>query len=371
MSSSPRIPASANFRYETLDHWRGLAAFGVVVAHSCYPVRNIDAGNLVRILAEWSFYGTYGVHIFFVVSGYCVSVKAVSTVSKGKSATSFLRDRLLRIFPAYWLACVAAIAIALAGSPFSNGSLSASLPFDNLGFISDVLLCHPYLNRHPVLGVSWTLVFEVGFYVLLALGICLTFRTRRWSPSFALGGGAAIAGVLGAGTWLPTYILTYWSEFYSGIAVFVFVRFQGQQPLKAFGAATIPPGLAILAIASHGLDDAGSILLAAIFAMVLMALKPYDRRIASWRSLRWLGICGTFSYSLYLIHQPLTTRAVNGMLKLFASSPLGVVLSVVIGVAIGVFAGAAFYRLCELPLEKWRHRLETAKRENIIVQASP
>ena len=63
-------------RYQSLDLWRGLAALLVVVFHAfaSYTGANYSDYHPV-VVACWLVGGNgwLGVHIFFVVSGYCIA----------------------------------------------------------------------------------------------------------------------------------------------------------------------------------------------------------------------------------------------------------------------------------------------------------
>jgi peptidoglycan/LPS O-acetylase OafA/YrhL len=67
--------SGAQLRYASLDHWRGVAALGVMVFHSFGAVR--IAGQSVHPSIQWlkwlSDFGWFGVHLFFVISGYCIA----------------------------------------------------------------------------------------------------------------------------------------------------------------------------------------------------------------------------------------------------------------------------------------------------------
>lgn len=100
--------------------------------------------------------GVAGVDIFFVISGFIIT-----RIMSRHSPASFVKDRLTRIYPIYWI-CLLPMVL-----------LSA---FDSLRLASSITLW-PVFGRFQVqyLPPSWTLCFEMLFYSAAAL-----ILWRRW-----------------------------------------------------------------------------------------------------------------------------------------------------------------------------------------------
>jgi exopolysaccharide production protein ExoZ len=95
--------------------------------------------------------GLLGVQLFFLISGYLI-VKTASL----QSWPSFLRGRVLRIFPTYWFILLLASWFYQPVLPFT----AADAPYFWINFFA---LSHfvPYaLVKFDVLTVSWTLTIE-------------------------------------------------------------------------------------------------------------------------------------------------------------------------------------------------------------------
>ncbi|NQT13101.1 MAG: acyltransferase, partial [Planctomycetes bacterium] len=289
---------SCDPRYVTLDHWRGVAALAVMVFHGFGAIRGaaLEAHFTVAWLQKASGFGWFGVHLFFVISGYCIAANTCRLTASGHGARSFFKDRLLRVYPVYWAACILAVMVGLAALPFNRGSLAGTVPGSVRALLGNVFLLEPYLRVDPLLLVSWSLVFEVGFYLLVAIGIAL----RQLGASlWLLFGAAFILGVVGlAGVHPgPLYVLKFWPEFLCGCSVFLALWMRGRYRLWSVFVA-VPPLFALLAFL--GLEDQHRVVQmggAALFAIVLWALHPFDRQLAEWRILRWLANVGVISYS--------------------------------------------------------------------------
>ena len=88
-----------------LDVVRGSSVLLVVLFHLRYLVM-----ESAPILAAFSRYGYLGVAIFFVVSGYVITLSAESNLASGKSPLDFLRNRLRRVYPVYWVSILIVVA---------------------------------------------------------------------------------------------------------------------------------------------------------------------------------------------------------------------------------------------------------------------
>src|SRR5436190_8335590 len=85
-------------RYESLDHWRGLACLLVIVYHSTImhltsTETQQAAADGGRSAVEWLLVQTHtfsvGVALFFVISGYCIAAAADSSRRKGHGVQQY------------------------------------------------------------------------------------------------------------------------------------------------------------------------------------------------------------------------------------------------------------------------------------------
>ena len=180
----------------SIQHLRGIAASLVVVSH-CF----IFAAERDPALERYGLlrgFGAMGVAIFFVISGFIMYFTCRSRwTGEAAVAAGFLRRRLHRIVPLYWLLTGAMIALAIVASLDGGG-----LDF-GLAEVAGSLLFVPYgfdgMKFRPILGVGWTLVFEMFFYGLFALGLLFA---KRIGMAVILG---LLAGFILLGR-LPTHL---------------------------------------------------------------------------------------------------------------------------------------------------------------------
>lgn len=160
-----------------VHYLRGLAALGVMLYHSSEYIN--------RIMGEAGFrpyltpvFGLIGVAIFFAVSGYLMA-----GLIKEQKPAEFLARRVWRIFPLYLLVGVVAVALR---HPLHLGT-EASYP-------SALLAPLGYETKQP-LGIEWTLISEVYFYVALA-GLAAFAATRFLTVIALVWVGAIVVNVL-------------------------------------------------------------------------------------------------------------------------------------------------------------------------------
>ena len=153
-------------RYETIESWRGVACLAVLFFHSFGAfTRNPIWGPLEPFRAA-SAYGWLGLHLFFVISGYCIFERLHVGLDRGESIPSFWVDRMIRIYPTYWCVLAITILINLCTLPFNQGSLAESIPLSAKEWFGNLTLIHTLAGWRSSVIVSWTLSYEVTFYLL-------------------------------------------------------------------------------------------------------------------------------------------------------------------------------------------------------------
>lgn len=330
--------------YRTVQALRFVAAFAVVCLHSSfYTTERLDPKLGLYTL------GAHGVRLFFVISGFVMIVSSERLARATQGWRVFLAKRIVRIVPLYWL--VTAIKTA---ALFATPSLVLHTGLDWEHIVKSYLFI-PAMNRDgaidPLLGVGWTLNFEMAFYLLFTLALLLRLPpVRALAP--VLVGFAALSLVRTRDWPVPLY---FWADpivldFLAGMLI---ARWAQAGRKLATGAGTVVgvAGLAWLFLPSwqgivHGLaSDVGVTIAATAVLAGSVSLEPgLGERVP-----RFVMFMGAASYSLYLIH-PLTAPAAPQLFaKLHLVQPL---LAILAGIAIAFLAGALCYRFVETPLSR-------------------
>jgi peptidoglycan/LPS O-acetylase OafA/YrhL len=124
-----------------------------------------EVPELPRLLHALLHPGFLGVDIFFILSGIVISRSALD-----RSWEKFASARFLRLYPAYLLATVAAIALA----PLTINSYP---PLSQLWLSLTGLQW--FFGYPTIVGPAWTLFIEIRFYILIAVVLAILGRCSR------------------------------------------------------------------------------------------------------------------------------------------------------------------------------------------------
>ena len=314
--------------------------------------------------------GWIGVAIFFVVSGFCIHS---SFQQQGKEWGSFFIRRFFRIYPAY----LTALLLFLMVNPNNENGLWFQ-------FKEHALLIHNY-NSQAFYGINasfWTIAIEVQLYLLYPLLLMLVAKFG-WKSTlvflatgecFIHGWQAIYQTMLGISGYdypvifkriLPFYScvdtpalatlcaspLAYWFSWSLGAAAADAYLKKQPMPL-AKSPAWIWALLIIMAYFVRPLNPF-LFLFAAVLTVALLSKYLSGERMDTQPPNFWLKqlrLTGIYSYSIYLLHQPLLEMFGRALSYLFSDThPFFVFLCcVVFGVAVMALA-ALWYRLIELP----------------------
>ncbi|MBX9866561.1 MAG: acyltransferase [Burkholderiales bacterium] len=144
---------------EWLQSLRGVAAVGVVLYH--YLGKTVETGKYSYLFGI----GRYGVPLFFIISGIVMYISVLNYQPQLKSVVKFLINRLIRIWPLYFIATF----IQNSDKVFSVDMLK-SMMFYPLRH-GDIILGPPVLSLQ-----GWTLNFEMYFYLIFALALFFKHR---------------------------------------------------------------------------------------------------------------------------------------------------------------------------------------------------
>jgi len=322
-----------------IEACRGVAATVVVLYHAA---RHLDHAYGVPSLMSVFQFGHAGVDLFFVISGFIILYVHYEDVGCPERLGRYVRRRVTRILPTYWVALALTIILGLAGHQ--------PLPQVFQVILSAILL--PSHNE-PLLGVAWTLQYEIVFYAVF----CLLVFSRRaglvvlplWLAWIML---ANVTGDDGGGI-PPSLYKMYNIEFYFGMGVAYSLRkYTVPSPRIALFTGIALFGMAALAENVKFIDGYAAIsriIYGFPSALIILGAAESDRQKLITVP-KVLKILGAASYSIYLfqfIFIGITWKiwlftGLDKNLPSFASFPL-------LATA-GVAGGVAMSRMVEYPL---------------------
>src|SRR5690606_4737037 len=163
-------------RLESIDFLRGIASIAVVLFHITHTKNFLDPEGIVYNLFKGG--GSFGVSVFFVISGFIIPYSMQRAGYRVKSFKAFLFKRIIRIEPVYILSIffTAFMMVGISKMPEIYWSYPPyKLDFTNfvlhLGYIINFLPNENWINP-----VYWTLGIEFQYYVLIGLLFPLLIR---------------------------------------------------------------------------------------------------------------------------------------------------------------------------------------------------
>lgn len=286
-----------NSRLESLQAMRALAAGVVVLAHLYSNA--LDRGIPV-LPPQWFEYGTLGVDVFFVLSGWIIVHVHQDDVGQAQRVGAYAWRRFSRVWPLLAVLTTAKLAL----SAFAPGAVSNER--NELSNIVTSYLCLPHWD-FPVIRVAWTLRHEVLFYGLFALGI---WWGRRALTILALGWVALIisAQFVERGPWLYEFLgSAYNLHFLLGCLAALWLR---RYPHAARPSGWTIVGLLVLMLGAVAVHDLwhntsyyvlGHLPLGVVTAALIVSLVRREEQ-GGMRIPRLLSVFGDASYSVYLWH---------------------------------------------------------------------
>lgn len=342
----------------TVQALRGVAALMVVIGHTQSAVGGVVAaagGRFERsLLLPWGA----GVDLFFVISGFIMVHASARLFGRSGARGEFLKRRLVRIVPLYWLVTtlflmLLAAATLKGGDPFpSAGAVLASYAFIPADIHGDGRL-------FPVFDLGWTLNYEMFFYALLFLFVA--WPRERALPAIGImlaalvAIGMVIPGPSAGWFWTRPIILDFGLGVFVGAMVAAGIRMTATARivLAILGTAALladPARVFDVAAGTTVANEWPRVLVAGVPIAALLAAAVLGAEPHSPRAARPLLQIGDASYSLYLFHP----FALIVMEKLAQKSP---VVSTAPGwtlvaatVALAIAVAMAAYRWIERPV---------------------
>ncbi|AKS05697.1 acyltransferase family protein [Pseudomonas trivialis] len=144
-------------RIYSIDYLRGLMALSVLFYHfDSWTVGVPDSSTIIGRL------GIYAVSTFFIISGMSLYIAYRKTEWDRRSVAVFAAKRYIRLAPAFWVACIAAVIVLLITEP--NYSVRWKQLIYNLSLLFGFFKPQAYIT----VG-GWSIGNEVVFYALFPL----------------------------------------------------------------------------------------------------------------------------------------------------------------------------------------------------------
>jgi peptidoglycan/LPS O-acetylase OafA/YrhL len=317
-------------RLRSIDCLRGIAALGVSFGHALVaaPFHEVGGDAFAQFCLFTKWLTTTGVPLFFVVSGFCIHLSLarvqVSQATARFNFTAFWRRRIWRLYPTYFvvlcgsMALVAVMALTGTGVEIVRTYPEPRATWFAWDFVAHATMTHglhPLFDRAGGNPPFWTLAREEYLYLMYPLILLMRSRLPWWAIGLLM---ASVTGTIEVVTprvvaeegwrmilttsapalWIQWYLGSVAADAYCGRIVLprLFFRF-GLIPLLLLAAYRWPLSTVWLALAYFTLLN----------ACVSREARGHWNEAGLFGLVGKLGTIGVFSYSLYLINDPLHT----------------------------------------------------------------
>lgn len=378
MPTPSNTPSTSRNYFAPLTGLRAIAAGLVVFFHYWESGRVFHDGSL-PILTWLMGNGQNGVTIFFVLSGFLITIRYHRSLSQGgTSFREYWLKRFVRIYPVYFFALIFLVIVP----ELMTGNTAYQNIWSLLGLL--VLAQGFFLPLFPLgIPVGWTLTVEEIYYLVAPrmadwLGGHSTQTPRRVSTPILRGIALAIAAVLIFGVTLLVPVLTqftgYNTEFLYSVSFFIrlpefiagavcgliFLEQRGriEQHASTLATLSIPFGIVLLQAANHFFLQhdfptyATFRLLGGICAgLFMLGISCGGTNVVS----QWLGspiveYLGKTSYALYLVH---LTWPMQKLYDALVQLPLHPVAIAPLMYGASVLLSMLLYEWIEQPMHRW------------------
>lgn len=362
--SSKHVSTLPQGKLNAVQGLRAIAVLLVVWTHSIVAA-SYYSNPKQGVFFHLQGFGACGLDIFFVISGFIVSLVAVRRAQQSRnSARTFLSRRITRIFPLYWILTLVIVLEAQLGS---HPILWHRVPW----FPTLLLLPGWHYPVPPlILSLGWSLLFEIYFYLVLTAWV-------RWTPQHVvrntvlfLVAMVAVGAVFG----MHRPLLVIWSspvalEFVLGCLIGqVYIRSHANahrifRNLGPWIAAVGAMALIVTIFIGYGTSSQASSILAGLDGWLRLGVWGVPSALLVLGGILWnpvmlsaparvLIFLGDASYSIYLCTNPARSM-VEHFWRYFGrwGGDVGVLLCLLACIGIGIIC----YLAVERPLMRFFH----------------
>lgn len=359
-------------RFEFLDGLRGIAALLVVFFHFNNRLAESSIPLFPDFIDSFLNLGHLGVEIFFALSGFVIAYSIRNQTITFPFIGKFFIRRSIRLDPPYWIIVFILVALSAIGNLFKTA------PYQLPGFTEitiNLFYLSDFLETPKILPVSWTLAFEIQFYLFLVLLVkFLQFLDSKISqkqgsllsfPSLAVLSFLMILSLLQSTpySWFPNIpglFLNKWYSFFSGTLA-CWTMLQVIKPLFFW----INLGF----IATYALAKDPSACVTCLISLVIYwaIMKDMMNTLLRGPIFQYLG---KISYSLYLIHWVIGLKFMDIAVRFFGEhieSKALTFLLMMTALSFTLCASHIFYRFIELPSLRLSRKMQGSNRNNLKV----
>jgi peptidoglycan/LPS O-acetylase OafA/YrhL len=384
-SSSELVPQQPQLKHvPALDGVRGLAIGLVLLVHFIGNTR--PDTSLESVIVKLANLGTYGVALFFVLSGFLITGILIDAKGQPHYFRNFYARRTLRIFPLYY-----GVLVLLAVWPASLSPVGLELTRERQGwlwgYVANFLIAKegswealPYFNHF------WSLAIEEHFYFLWPLLVARSSRRGLLTWAVALSVFALLLrGALAAAGANPLVAYTITPARLDGLCfgglLAIWLRSPGGLAQMRRLAPKVSAAVLVYLVVGHLLThsvwpeghavyfegrESGIVVLFGVLLVSVLAARRGSLLTRFFTSAPMVTM-GKYSYGLYVFHVPLSwylsqARTEDDLAALVGSHTLAVFVQASAGIAFTMGVAYASFHLFEKRFLSLKARFEANPR---------
>lgn len=356
---------NTNKNLQLIQLLRGIASLLVVMLHC-----TVNSTQILQqtFLGNFFSFGGAGVDIFFVLSGFIITYTNLKFISNPDHFNFFIKRRIVRIYPTYWIIILMFLLLQILLPSFYTTHYS----FDIKNILSTFLL---FLGHTMVNGVSWTLSYEIFFYILFSLSFFIS--QKKWSFYLAMLYAAIIIllpffnfNFEQSNSWLTLITYPMNVEFFMGILATVLIPkipANTAKPLIIMGSVIFLMSAIYYNLNYYLFSNSFNrvVLFGIPSFLIITGLVKYELANKIKVNAVFL-LLGEASYSLYLLHLPVVVASFKVLSKLNISNNIITQFIILLIICFICYASIVFYKFVEKPIITKLNSLRRIKVANEI-----
>ncbi len=302
--------------------------------------RDLKSDTLYMLGTVTAKNGSLGVFIFFAISGFVIPMAGVG----GGRAIAYwpaIAKRMVRLYPPFLVSLFFAM-VLMAAATYAPGFAGQAVTISARQILANALYLAPFVGDEWINPVFWTLLIEVQYYFV----VYAVLRHIDGLSSRSILVGTGLAALIPLTLHSYSLIFDFTDCFAVGFLAFLITD----------GRVKPMPGFVTLCIAMLVvLFDKGMI------TMLLVGAAAYLCTVRG-AAPKILVRLGTISYSLYLTHFFVATKAYRFFKRYLSANDGQIIASFALSLLACLVVASVFYYIVERPAIHWSHGISARRR---------
>lgn len=342
------MQADHSSRMPFIDALKAICCLLIVTHHlAIYGPMSDIAYPLIPALLDWlREYGRIAVQMFFVIAGFLAAAKlAPQGLSLVTTPVRLIQHRYLRLITPYLAALTLAIGCAALAKIWMNHESIPGTP-NLFQLLAHIFLLHDLLNQEVLSAGIWYVAIDFQLFVLTILLFWISKQIQNRYPDLQM---LSLILILSLTTISLLFFNrdSYWDEtalyFFGSYGLGVLIYWASVSRHQLFWFIL----LSALIFAALTVDFRSRIALAGS-VMLILGLAQYYDVLNSRRVPGYLAYLGRASYSIFLVHFPISLVVNAAFFRFLPHQPAIQLFGLLLAVGASIGTGILLYNWLEV-----------------------